>query len=186
MKQSYERRTRSRIGQTLATAAVALLCVTALSQPNPAYAESHGGGGGFHGGGGGGFHGGGGGGFHGGGGGGFHGGGAGFHGGGGLGAGGAAFHGGGGFHGGGAGFHSGIGFRPGGEAFHGGREFRGREFHRFDRDGFSGGGFYEVYPSAGYSEYDQHSQAWYYCADPAGYYPYVTQCYSDWQSVPAN
>jgi hypothetical protein len=25
----------------------------------------------------------------------------------------------------------------------------------------------------------------YYCADPPGYYPQVTQCYSGWQTVPA-
>jgi hypothetical protein len=24
----------------------------------------------------------------------------------------------------------------------------------------------------------------YYCADPAGYYPYVAQCYTGWQTVP--
>ena len=27
---------------------------------------------------------------------------------------------------------------------------------------------------------------WYYCANPAGYYPYVLQCASGWQRVPAN
>src|SRR5438270_4416709 len=78
MPQLSEHRARPRIGRALAIAA-ALLCATALSQPNPAYAGPHGGGGGggggFHGGGMGGFHGGGMGGFHGGGMGGFHGGG---------------------------------------------------------------------------------------------------------------
>ena len=29
------------------------------------------------------------------------------------------------------------------------------------------------------------SQAGYYCSDPAGYYPYVTQCNTAWQTVPA-
>ena len=28
-------------------------------------------------------------------------------------------------------------------------------------------------------------QYWYYCADPAGYYPYVAQCRVNWQRVPA-
>jgi hypothetical protein len=23
----------------------------------------------------------------------------------------------------------------------------------------------------------------YYCSDPAGYYPYVTQCYTGWQAM---
>jgi hypothetical protein len=29
------------------------------------------------------------------------------------------------------------------------------------------------------------SQWWYHCAQPAGYYPYVTQCQSGWNRVPA-
>jgi hypothetical protein len=28
-------------------------------------------------------------------------------------------------------------------------------------------------------------QYWYYCANPAGYYPYVAQCLVNWQRVPA-
>jgi hypothetical protein len=28
-------------------------------------------------------------------------------------------------------------------------------------------------------------QYWYYCADPPGYYPYVQECATDWQAVPA-
>jgi len=157
MKQLKEYRARPRIGRALAIAA-ALLCATALSQPNPAYAGGfHGGGGGFHGGGFGGFHGGG------------------FHGGG--------FHGG-GFHGGG--FHDGR-FHGGG--FHDGRFHDGR-FH--DNRFFFGGSFaypwWGYYPDYGYYDYSQPyaSQAWYYCADPAGYYPYVTQCNTGWQTVPAN
>ena len=65
MQRLSEPRARPRIRRTLAIAA-ALLCATALSEPNLAYAGPHdgGGGGGFHGGGGG-FHGGGFGGFHG-------------------------------------------------------------------------------------------------------------------------
>jgi len=151
MKQLNEYRARPRIGRALAIAA-ALLCATALSQPNPAYAGGfHGGGGGFHGGGFGGFHG------------------RGFHGGG--------FHG--GFHGGG--FH--------GDGFHDGRFHAGR-FH--DNRFFFGGGFVDpwwgYYPDYGYYDYGQSysSQTWYYCSDPAGYYPYVTQCNTGWQAVPAS
>ena len=136
MKQLNEYRARPRIGRALAVAA-ALLCATALSQPNPAYA------GGFHGGGGG-----------------FHGGGGGFH--------------GGGFHGGG--FHGGR-FPDG--RFHDNRFFFGGSF------GFPWSGYY---PDYGYDDYSQpySSQTWYYCSDPAGYYPYVTQCNTGWQTVPAN
>jgi hypothetical protein len=103
------------------------------------------------------------------------------------------FHGGGGgFHGGGfAGFHGG-GFHGGG--FHGGGFHDGR-FHdgRFhDNRFFFGGSFaypwWGYYPDYGNYDYSQPyaSQAWYYCADPAGYYPYVTQCDTGWQTVPAN
>jgi hypothetical protein len=172
MQQLIKRRPRPRIGRALAIAA-ALLCATALSQPNLAYAGPHGGGGG------GGFHGGGGGGFHGGGMGGFHGGGGGFHGGG--------F---GGFHGHFAGMHNGFGERHEG--------FRDRREDFRERHGaFIGGlglGFYGYpydwgySPDYGYYGYSQpySSQTWYYCSDPAGYYPYVTQCNTGWQTVPAS
>jgi|SRR5271155_4997885 len=97
------------------------------------------------------------------------------------------FHGGGGgFHGGGGGFRSG-GFRSGG--FHGGRFHDGR-FH--DNRFFIGGAFgfpwWGYYPDYGYYGYSQPyaSQTWYYCSDPAGYYPNVTQCNIGWQAVPAN
>ena len=134
MKQLIKRWPRPMIGRALAIAA-ALLCATALSQPNPAYAGGfHGGGGGFHGGG---------------------------------------FHGG-GFHGGG--FHGGR--------FHDGR-FHGNGF-------FFGGSFADpgwgYYPDYGDYDYSQpySSQIWYYCSDPAGYYPNVTQCNTSWQAVPGN
>jgi hypothetical protein len=29
-------------------------------------------------------------------------------------------------------------------------------------------------------------QNWYYCSDPPGYYPDVTQCNTGWQTVPAS
>src|SRR5260370_5005710 len=86
MHKSNEHKAGPKNGKALAIAA-ALLCATALSQPNLAYAGPHGGGGG------GGFHGGGFGGFHGGGMGGFHGGFAGMHGGGFGGFVGGGFHG---------------------------------------------------------------------------------------------
>jgi hypothetical protein len=113
-----------------------------------------------------------------------HGGGGGFHG-GGMGG----FHGGGsaGFHGGGfAGFHGGGFHRDG---FHDGR-FGGDRFR--DRGFFFGGSFaypwWGYYPDYGYYDYGQPypSQTWYYCSDPAGYYPYVTQCNTGWQAVPAS
>ena len=44
------------------------------------------------------------------------------------------------------------------------------------------------YPDYGYYDDSQlyASQYWYYCSDPAGYYPYVMQCSADWQPVPAS
>src|SRR5271156_4469935 len=149
MRQLNEPRARPRIARVLATAA-ALLCATALGQPNPAYA------GGFHGGGFGGFHGGG-------------------------------FHAAGGFHGGGFGGFHGGGFHGGG--FHG-RGFRGDRFHgnRFFFGGSFGYLWWGYYPDYGYYDYSQPyaSQTRYYCSDPAGYYPYVTQCNTGWQTVPAS
>jgi hypothetical protein len=143
MRQSREPASRFSLARALKTVAASLLCVAALSQPNPSYA--HGGGGGFHGGG---------------------------------------FHGG-GFHGGG--FHGG---------FHGGR-FHGRfgRFHRRGfgrvgrfRSGFVGFGFFPYF-GYGYYDYGAYGQpyysVWYYCPAPAGYYPYVTQCGTAWQTVPA-
>jgi hypothetical protein len=152
MKRSSEHRARPRIGRALAIAA-ALLCAAALSQPNPAYAGPHGGGGG--------------GGFHGGGMGGFHGGGF------------------GGFHGHFAGMHNGFGERHEG--------FRDRRFGVGVGVGL-GLGYYgypygwDYAPDYGYYGYSQpySSQTWYYCSDPAGYYPYVAQCNTGWQAVPAS
>jgi hypothetical protein len=44
------------------------------------------------------------------------------------------------------------------------------------------------YPDYGYYDYTPpySAQTWYYCSDPAGYYPYVTQCNTGWQTVPAS
>jgi hypothetical protein len=159
MQQLREPRARPKIRRALAIAA-ALLCATALSEPNLAYAGPHGGGGGgFHGGGMGGFHGGGMGGFH-----------------------------GGGFHGGGfGGFHG---------HFAGHNGFGGRHDGFRDRRGvFIGGGLglgyygypygWDYSPDYGYSQ-PYSAQNWYYCSDPAGYYPYVSECNTGWQAVPAN
>ena len=101
---------------------------------------------------------------------------------------GAGFHGGmGGFHGGGfTGFHGGGFHRDG---FRDGR-FDGDRFR--DRRFFFGGSFaypwWGYYPDYGYYDYSQPypAQVWYYCSDPAGYYPYVTQCNTGWQAVPAS
>jgi hypothetical protein len=46
---------------------------------------------------------------------------------------------------------------------------------------------YGYYPYDNYYDDSQYSSSstWYYCANPVGYYPYVTQCNIDWQIVPA-
>jgi hypothetical protein len=153
-------------------AAAVLFAVTAL-QPVVANA-AHGGGGGFHGGGGG-FHAGGlhGGGFHG-----FH---AGAFDGRFAGAYGAFNHGGGGhwYHG-----------------WHGGRYGwwlvgPGLAWTYYDYPWwgyYPAYGDYGYYPDSGYygSAQPYAGQTWYYCSDPAGYYPYVTQCNTGWQAVPAS
>ena len=175
MQKLGSRRGRPRMSTFLGKAAAAVIFTAALCQSGVANAGPHGGGGGgFHGGG---FHGGG---FHGGGFGGFH-------------AGG--FHGG-GFHGGS--FHAG-GFHGGG--FHG-DGFHDRGFGRF-RGGFGvlgwpyyaypyGSDYYPDYGSDYYPDYGYgwgqygNSYTWYYCSDPAGYYPYVAQCNTGWQAVPAS
>ena len=106
--------------------------------------------------------------------------------------------GGGGFHGGGfGGFHG--RFAAMHEGFGGRHEGFGERHEGFrDRRGFVGGlgfGYYGYpyggdynYPDYGYYDYSQpySSQTWYYCWDPAGYYPYVTQCNTGWQAVPAS
>ena len=44
------------------------------------------------------------------------------------------------------------------------------------------------YPDYDYYDYSQPyaNQTWYYCSDPAGHYPYVTQYNTGWQAVPAS
>ncbi len=145
------------IGRTLTCVAAAFLFATALAVSGPAQAARGGGfGGGFHGGG-------------------FHGGG--FHGGG--------FHGG-GFHGGISGFHGG--------GFHGGMD--GGGFHR-GMSGFHGGGFHAgglaiggLHRAAGRGDYGDYglpsATPYWYCSDPPGYYPYLTQCGTAWQTAPGS
>ncbi|HVH79487.1 MAG TPA: hypothetical protein VM782_08875 [Stellaceae bacterium] len=80
------------------------------------------------------------------------------------------------------GFHGG-GFRPASGENHG-REFHDGRFH--DGRFFGGvglGGYYPYYDGYDDGTQPSSSQTWYYCADPAGYYPYVTQCYTGWQAV---
>lgn len=154
MQHLSENRARPRIGRALGRAAAAVLCVAALCQPNLAFARGGGGhGGGFHGGG-----------FHGG----FHGGG--FH--------ASAFHG--GFHGGG--FHpvshgtvanvhtrtmANVHNRTVGDA-RGGHWYHGRHNGRY--------GWWLWGPGLAWTYYNSQP----YCSNPAGYYPYVTQCYAGW------
>lgn len=107
-----------------------------------------------------------------------------------------AAHGGGGFHGGGfhAGGFSGGGFHGGGfhsGGFHG--EFGRAHFDHFQGRGYGGGLLWGVAPFAFDDDYGaalaspgEVTQYWYYCSDPAGYYPYVGQCSTAWQPVPAS
>ena len=145
-------------------------------------------------------------------GGGFHGGGfhAGFHG-GGFHPGVPGFHGG-GFHPGFLGFHAG-GFHDGhfGE-FHRFGELHRFDHHGFRRglvvvpafgawwgSGWGWPDYYYpewwgsrwgwpdyYYPNGGYYGSGPYAGYWYYCADPPGYYPYVAQCNTAWQTVPAS
>jgi hypothetical protein len=123
--------------------------------------------------------------------------------------------GGGGFHGGlaGGGLHDGFadhsgfatGMRAGGLPAAG---IRGDFAGPHDRAGVAGGGHWihgwhdgrygwwwgdglglTYYPYPGFGDYGYSqpvaSQYW-YCADPPGYYPYVSQCNSGWRTSPAD
>jgi hypothetical protein len=59
-------------------------------------------------------------------------------------------------------------------------------------DASAGGGYnpYLRWNDSLYGDYDAYgqssaSQYWYYCTDPAGYYPYVSECSVTWQTAPA-
>jgi hypothetical protein len=166
MNQATDNGSRRTIGRVLGHAAAALLFTAAIIQPKVANAVH--GGGGFHGGGGG-------------------------------------FHGGGfaGLHGGG--FHSG-GFHHRFRHFRGGFGFGGiyapfwwgygypyynygyygnyPDYRSYGYD--PGSSYYGNYPNYGYGSQPNARQTWYYCSDPAGYYPYVTKCNTGWQPVPAS
>lgn len=85
------------------------------------------------------------------------------------------------------------------ERWRGGRWWHGRHEGRLGRWWLVGGLWY-FYPTPVYPYPDPYRppiivnapvppvepaqpQFWYYCANPRGYYPYVTQCYSTWQRV---
>jgi hypothetical protein len=149
---------RSRSRKALGCLAAALLGAGAILLPQVANAGHGGGGGGFHGGGGG---------FHGGGFGGFHGGG---------------FHGG-GFHAGG--FHHGFGRFRGGFGGIYAPYWWDYGYPYYDYGYYPDYGNYYGEPYYNYGQ-PNAAQTWYYCSNPAGYYPYVTQCNSGWQAVPAS
>jgi hypothetical protein len=118
--------------------------------------------------------------------------------------------GGGGFHCGGgsragtvAGFHGG-GFHHGFKHFRGGFGFGGifapywwgygYPYYGYDENypdhrdyGYDPAcSYYGTCPDYGYGSRPNTRQSWYYCSDPAGYYPYVAQCKDGWQAVPAS
>jgi hypothetical protein len=70
-------------------------------------------------------------------------------------------------------------------SFHGGAPFRRPAFHG---PFFRGGLFFAPVPlgafAAPYPVYPYPAQFAWYCANPAGYYPYVTACAVAWQAVP--
>jgi hypothetical protein len=90
--------------------------------------------------------------------------------------------GGGGFHGGGFG----GGMRSGG--FHGGGFHGG--MHGFHGGGFHAGGLVIGGIHAGRGDYGDYSlpsaTPYWYCSDPPGYYPYLTQCDTAWQTAPGS
>jgi len=82
--------------------------------------------------------------------------------------------------------------------------WRSGRWHHGRHDGRGGwwwivGGTWYFYPAPVYPYPDPYlppgavaplasgaQQYWYYCANPAGYYPYVPQCATTWQAVPEN
>src|SRR6516164_6340054 len=111
------------------------------------------------------------------------------HGGGGFRDGGLGGFRGGGFHGTFAGLHHRLGHPSGGHWDH--AWHNGRYGWWWGGEGL-GWTYYEDpwwgYPDYGNYGYNQPyaSQSWYYCSDPAGYYPFVTRCNTNWQTVPAS
>jgi hypothetical protein len=46
--------------------------------------------------------------------------------------------------------------------------------------------YYGNYPDSGYGSQPNARQTWYYCSDPAGYYPTVTHCNTVWEYGPGS
>ena len=166
MNQAADNGSRRTIGKVLGHAAAALLFTAAIIQPKVANA-AHGGGG-------------------------FHGGGGGFHGGGFAGLHGGGFHSG-GFHHRFRHFRGGFGFgwiyAPfwwgyGYPYYNYGYYGNYPDYRSYGYD--PGSSYYGNYPNYGYGSQPNARQTWYYCSDPAGYYPYVTKCNTGWQPVPAS
>ena len=95
----------------------------------------------------------------------------------------------GGFHGTFAGLHHHLGHPNGGHWDHGWHNGR----YGWWWGGAGLGWTYYADPWWGYQDYGNYdynhpyaAQTWYYCSDPAGYYPYVTQCNTAWQPGPAS
>jgi hypothetical protein len=53
-----------------------------------------------------------------------------------------------------------------------------------NRSNDPGSSYYGNHP--GYGSQPRTRQTWYYCSDPAGYYPHVTRCKTAWLPVPAS
>jgi hypothetical protein len=93
-------------------------------------------------------------------------------------------------HGTGGSWHRGGVWRGNAGAWHGGRWFRGWYGGRFGWwwyvPGYDWYAYYDepVYPYPAYP-YAGSPNLWYYCEDPAGYYPYIQQCTGPWQPVQA-
>jgi len=49
-----------------------------------------------------------------------------------------------------------------------------------------GSSYYGNYPESGYGSQPNARQTWYYCSDPAGYYPHVAHCNTVWQYGPGS
>jgi hypothetical protein len=49
-----------------------------------------------------------------------------------------------------------------------------------------GSSYYGNYPDSGYGSQPNARQTWYYCPNPAGYYPSVTHCNTVWQYGPGS
>jgi hypothetical protein len=114
--------------------------------------------------------------------------------------------------GGGAGFHGGGGEFHGGGFHHGSRHLRGGfatggiygpywwgygypdpyfgYYGNYLDHGYYGYdpscSYYGTCPNYGYGSQPKARQTWYYCSNPVGYYPYVTQCKTGWAPVPAS